>query len=368
MVKRNILLNPGPVTTEDTVKQALVIPDICPREKEFGNLIQEIRRDLVRIAGGNENYSSILFAGSGTAAMESVISSVVPPNKKILILINGEYGIRFAQIAKTYNIETLELKFEYGKKIDLKKYEETLQGDPDIACIAATHHETTVGILNPIEKIGAIAKNYGKIFIVDTISSFAGVNFNIIDFNIDFMMSTSNKCIQGMAGVSFIICKKAELLKINKWKARNYYLDLHSQYRYLEENNQTRFTPPVQVIYALKQAITEFFEEGAENRFKRYKENYYILKHGLRKLGFIFLMKDDVEESNLLTTIYYLNHPNFDFNILHDKLYERGYTIYPGKITDKPTFRIAVMGAIFPKDIKNFLNSLKEVLKEMKTI
>lgn len=366
MVKRNILLNPGPATTTDSVKNALVVPDICPREIEFGNLISEIRKDLVKIVGGDENYTSILFVGSGTAAMDGTISSVVPPNKKILILINGAYGIRFAEIARTYNIEVVELKFEFGKKIDLDKYEQKLSQDEDITCVAVTHHETTVGILNPIKKIGAIAKKYGKTFIVDTVSSFVGVYINIREFKIDFMMSTSNKCIQGMAGVAFVICKIKSLINTKEFKPRNYYLDLYSQYEYLEKNHQTRFTPPVQVIYALKQAINELFEEGMENRIKRYEENYQVLKKGLKNLGFKFLMRDDVEESKILTTIYYLNHTNFDFNTLHDKLYERGFTIYPGKITDLDTFRIAVMGAIDQNDIKNFLIALKNVLEEMK--
>lgn len=366
MVKRNILLNPGPITTTDTVKKALVVPDICPREEEFGNLMQETRRDLVKIAGGDEKYTSILLAGSGTAAMDSVISSVVPYGKRLLILINGAYGIRFAEIARAYNIDIVELKFKFGKKIDLKRIEPILESDPNISCIAVTHHETTVGILNPIKKIGAIAMKYGKTFIVDTISSFAGVPINIKDFNIDFMMSTSNKCIQGMAGIAFIICKTESLKKLKSIKARNYYLDLYAQYVNLEKYNQTRFTPPVQIMYALKQAIKEFYEEGAKNRIQRYKENYQVLKEGLQKLGFKFLMGEEVEESNLLTTIYYLNHQNFDFFTLHNKLYERGFTIYPGKITDKDTLRIAVMGAINTQDIKDFLKNLKEVLKEMK--
>lgn len=368
MVKRNILLNPGPATTTDSVKNALVVPDICPREKEFGDLIQEIRKDLVKIAGGDENYTSILFAGSGTATMDSAISSVVPPNTKILILINGAYGIRFAEIARTYNIGVVVLESEIGKKINLDQLEKILKKDKDISCIAVTHHETTVGILNPIKEIGEISKRYGKIFIVDTVSSFAGVPIDIKKFNIDFMMSTSNKCIQGMAGLAFVICKKAALENLKEIKPRSYYLDLYSQYESLENNNQTRFTPPVQVTYALKQAIKEFFEEGAKNRIKRYRENYLVLKEGLKELGFKFFMGPDVEESNILTTIYYLDHPNFDFNILHDKLYERGFTIYPGKITDKDTFRIAVMGAINSQDIRNFLIVLKEVLINMKNL
>ncbi|MFX0069901.1 MAG: 2-aminoethylphosphonate aminotransferase [Candidatus Hermodarchaeota archaeon] len=368
MTKRNILLNPGPATTTDSVKNALVVPDICPRENEFGNLMQEIRNDLVKIVNGDENYTSILLAGSGTAAMDSTISSVVPYNKKILIIINGAYGIRFADIAKTYNIETVELEFEFGRKIELDKVEKILKEDNNISCVAVTHHETTVGILNPIKEIGEFCKKYDKTFIVDTISSFAGVTIDIKEDNIDFMMSTSNKCIQGMAGVAFVICKKSKLEKLKNVKARSYYLDLFNQFNYLEKNNQTRFTPPVQILYALKQAIKELFKEGLENRVNRYRENYQELKEGLKKLGFRFLMSKDVKESNILTTIYYLDHPNFDFNILHDKLYERGYTIYPGKVTKLDTFRLAVMGAINKQDIKSFLINLEQVLKEMNII
>jgi len=366
MVKRNILLNPGPATTTDTVKQAQVVPDICPREEEFGNIMLEIRKDLVKIAGEDNNYTSILFASSGTAVMESVICSVVPPEKKILIINNGAYGERLTQIAKTYKIDTVELVAEWGNKIDLDELRCLLNQNSGISCVAVIHHETTVGMLNPIKEIGVIAKDADCTFIVDTISSFAGVPFSMKECNIDFMMSTSNKCIQGIAGVAFVICKKSELEKIKKYPKRSFYLDLYSQYEYLENKKQMRFTPPVQIIYALRQAIKEFFEEGTINRHRRYKKNYAILIDGLRKKGFEFFLEDDVEQSNLLTTLVEPNHQNFDFEAFHDKLYKRGFTIYPGKLKDENTFRIAVIGAIDYTDIKKFLNALDEVLDELK--
>jgi len=365
MVKRKILLNPGPATTTDSVKQAQIVPDICPREEEFGNLMKDIRNNLVKIAEGDENYTSILFAGSGTAVMDSVINSVVPPNKKVLIISNGSYGERLVKIAHTYEIECHELKYDWGNKIELDEVKSILEQEKDISCIGVIHHETTSGILNPIEEIGKIAKEYNCTFIVDTISSFAGVPFSIKECNIDFMMSTSNKCIQGMAGVAFVICKKSELERIKNYPKRSFYLDLYSQYDYLERNSQTRFTPPVQVMYALKQAITEFFEEGAENRYSRYKKNYQTLLDGLRERGFNIFLKDDVKHSNILVTINEPNHPNFDFKVFHDKLFEKNFTIYPGKLKNKRTFRIAVMGAIDYNDIKKFLKTLNEVLNEM---
>ncbi len=364
-VERKILLNPGPSTTTDTVKEALIVPDICPREKEFGAIMQDIRENLVKIVGGGDNYTSVLFGGSGTAAMEATICSVISPIKKILIINNGAYGTRMIEIAKTYNIPFIELKFDESQKIDSDRIKQVLEWDKHIGYVAVVHHETTTGILNPIEEIGKLAKENNCVFIVDTISSFAGVPFGIKECNIDFMISTSNKCIQGMAGVAFVICKKSELEKIKEYTPKSFYLDLYTQYKYLEETGQTRFTPPVQVIYALKQAIKEFFDEGVGNRYNRYKRNYLVLTKGLSKMGFKFLLKDDVEHSQLLTTVFEPDDSNFSFDVLHDKLYEKGFTIYPGKLSNKNTFRIAVMGAIDHKDIEKFLSVLRDVLKEM---
>jgi len=363
-VKRNILLNPGPATTTDTVKYAQVVPDICPREEEFGGLMNGIRSDLVKIAGGDKNYTTVLFGGSGTAAMDSVISSVVPPMKKILIINNGAYGERMTKIAETYNIDFIELKFEWGTKIHLEKVKSTIQKEDNLACIAMVHHETTTGMLNPVSEIGEITKNNNCTFIVDTISSFAGTPFSIKDHNIDFMMSTSNKCIQGIPGVAFVICKKSELEKIKNYPKRSFYLDLYSQYDYLEKNKQMRFTPPVQTMYALRKAIDEFFKEKAENRYKRYFENWKTLVKGMEKLGFKKILNND-EESHILTTFLEPKDENYDFKKMHDLLYEKRFTIYPGKLGDEKTFRLANMGAINKKDVEGFLIALDEALKEM---
>lgn len=363
-IKRNILLTPGPATTSDSVKYAQVVPDICHREKEFTDILREIRADLVRIVkGGAEDFTSVLFGGSGTAVMDAIINSVVPEGKKLAVIVNGAYGERLVKIAGAYRIPCLEIKFNSGERIDLLRVEEVLNNDPLIACVAIIHHETTTGILNPVKKVGQICREKGIVFIVDSISSFAGIPIDIQEFNIDFMMSTSNKCIQGIAGIAFVICKIAELEKIKNYPARSFYLNLYNQYKYIEETGQTPFTPPVQVVYALRQAIKEYFEEGEENRYRRYAENYEILKNGLMKMGFKFLL-DEKDESKILMTIYEPDTPAYNFDEMHDFLYKRGFTIYPGKITDKKTFRLASMGAIYPEDISNFIKSLKDFLEK----
>lgn len=364
-IKRNILLNPGPATTTDSVKWALVVPDICPREKEFCEVVREIRTDLVKIAGGDETYTCVLFAGSGTSVMDAAINSVVPPGKKIVIINNGAYGERMVKIAQAYNLDLVEIKYEPGAKIDLAEVSETLKNDRQIACLAMVHHETTTGLLNPIKEVGKIVKENGCTFIVDTISSFAGIPIDIKDCQIDFMMSTSNKCIQGMAGVAFIICKKDELDKLKDYPPRSFYLNLYNQYQYFEQTGQSQFTPPVQILYALRQAIKEYFAEGGVNRYRRYTENWKVLRQGLLDLGFkLFHQAED--ESHILLTVYDPELPGYSFEAMHDYLYERGFTIYPGKIGNKNTFRIANMGAINAKDIKRFLKVLKTYLDSIK--
>lgn len=364
-VKRNVLLNPGPATTTDSVKRALVVPDICPREKEFCEVVQEIRNGLVEIAHGDESYTCILFTGSGTSVMDSTINSVVPPGKKIAIINNGAYGERMVKIAQAYNLDFVEIRYEYGGKINLTEVAETLKKDKNIACLAMIHHETTTGLLNPIKEVGEIAKENNCVFIVDTISSFAGIPINIRDYKIDFMMSTSNKCIQGMAGVAFIICKKAELEKLKDYPPRSYYLNLYNQYQYFEKTGQSQFTPPVQILYALKQAIIEYFQEGEINRYHRYTENWKVLRQGLLDLGFK-LFHEAADESHILLTVYDPELVNYNFEVMHDYLYTKGFTIYPGKIGNKNTFRLANMGEIDTKDIKQFLKVLATYLESIK--
>ena len=373
-ISRNILLNPGPATTTDTVKKAMVAPDICPREDEFKRLMARIRRDLVLAAGADcRNYTAVLFAGSGTAAMDSAINSAVAPGGSIAVIVNGAYGERMCDIARAYGIGCLKIDFGPGGKIvparvkeQIARYnEESLKtGRGALSCLAVIHHETTTGILNPIEAIGSIAKEYGLTYIVDAISSYAGMPIDIEKTGIDFMLSTSNKCIQGMAGAAFVICARPALEKIKDYPKRSYYLDLYGQYKYFEEKGETRFTPPVQVLYALKQAIEEYFTEGgAAARYARYSQSWRVLRAGLVRLGFR-LFHEETDESRILLTVYEPSDPRYDFDNMHDFLYERGFTIYPGKIGKTKTFRLANMGAIDKDDIADFILVLGEYLKK----
>ena len=357
-IKKNIILTPAPATTTDSVKYAQVVPDICPREKEFGEIMEGIRKDLVKVVHGNDKYTSVLLTGSGTSVMDCVINSVIPKHGRLLILENGAYGVRIEEIAKSYGINTISIKTDWGTPIRINAIEHCFRDYPDITAVAIIHHETTTGILNDIETIGKIVKKYKKTYIVDTISSFGGIPINIKEIKADYIMGSANKCLQGMPGISFVIAKKSELKKIKKYPVRSYYLNLWRNYNYFEKKGQTPFTPAIQCIYALKQALKEYFKEREEARYLRYKVNWIILRIGMRRLGFTAFLPIELE-SGIVSTFY--EPKKFDFNKFHDKLKQKGFTIYPGKLTNEKTFRLGNIGNINGKDIDNFLKVVKKV-------
>lgn len=367
-VKRNILLNPGPATTTDTVKNAQVVPDICPRELEFGELTLSVRNDLIRAAGGEKNHTCVLLTCSGTGGVEACLTSVVPHDKKVLVLSNGAYGERMEKICDGYRIEHIDYSQEWGQPLNLGAVEELVKKHQgEISHLAFVHHETTVGILNPLDEISALAGKYHIETIVDAMSSFAGMKIDVEESGIHYLVSSSNKCIQGMAGISFVIANLQSLLRTKDIKPRNFYFNLLENHLYLEKNKQFRFTPPVQTLYALRQAVTEYFEEGPEKRFARYASMYEILRKRIRELGLKFLV-DEKHHAKLLTAIMDPASPRYSFNEMHDYLLERGFTIYPGKVGNINTFRLSNMGAIYPKDIEDFLKAFEEYLRMQKII
>lgn len=367
-VKRNILLNPGPATTSDTVKNAMVVPDICPRELEFGELTLSVRNDLIKAAHGEGTHTCVMLTSSGTGGVEACLTSVIPHDKKVLILNNGAYGERMQKICDAYEVAHIDYNQEWGFPLDLNVVEKFLaENAKDLSHMAFIHHETTVGILNPIPELSKLAAKYNVEIIVDAMSSFAGMDINVKRDNIQYLVSSSNKCIQGMAGISFVFCNLESLAKTKNYKKRNFYFNLLENHNYLEKNKQFLFTPPVQTLYALRQAVTEYFQEGPENRYARYASMYEIMKKKVQELGFKFLV-DEKHHAKLLTAIMDPASPNYSFNEMHDYLFERGFTIYPGKVGNKNTFRLSNIGQIYPEDIQNFLVVFEEYLRIKKII
>jgi 2-aminoethylphosphonate aminotransferase len=363
--ERKILLNPGPLTTSDRVKLALVAADICPREKEFGDFVGGILHDLKRVIHGEESYEAILFGGSGTAAVEAVISSAASEKAAILILDNGAYGDRMHRIARVYYPASgiVHFKKSHTEPITHEDLDPILKANPSIRHVGLVHHETTTGMLNPAPAILKRIQKHGARIILDAMSSYGGIPIDLRHDAYDFVISSANKCLQGMPGASFVICRREALFETRDNTPKNLYLNLWQEYEHFKKNNQTRFTPPVQVIYALGEALKEFFEEGQTARHHRYIESWKTLTDGVKSLGFKLLLKEKYQ-SRLLTAIREPEDSHYSFDGMHDYLKERDITIYPGKTSEGSTFRIANIGAIDRRDMLRVIDVLRQYLDD----
>ena len=365
-IKRNVLLNPGPSTTTDTVKLAQIVPDICPREKEFADIMAPMRDDLVRIVHGDtKEYTAVLFCGSGTICIDIALNSLLDAGKKALIINNGAYSQRACDICSYYGMPLIEQKQPLDEKPDLQKIEDTLKENPDIGYVYVTYHETGTGLLNPVREIGALAHRYGAFLITDTTSAYAMIPINVYDDNIDFCMASAQKGIMGMTGLSYIIGRRDIIERSKSFPKRSYYCNLYMQYEYFEKTGEMHFTPPVQTIYATIQALKEYFAEGEEAKFERHRRVYEAIHKGLDVLGFKTVIDPKIE-SGLVVSVAYPDDPNWSFEKVHDYCYDRGFTIYPGKISTTHTFRLCALGAIDVKDIEDFFVVLGEALKFFK--
>ncbi len=363
-IKRNILLNPGPSTTTDSVKMAQVVPDICPREKEFGGLMKGLREDLVKIVHGDlDEYTSVLFCGSGTINIDVVINSLLPEGKKVLVINNGAYSTRAVEVCQYYGLPHIDLRFPVDRLPDLNEVEETLKNNPDIGLVHTTHNETGTGILNPIREIGALAHKYGAIFTVDTTSTYAMRPINVHEDNVDFCMASAQKGLMAFTGLSFVVGRKSVIEESKNYPKRSYYCNLYMQYDFFERTGEMHFTPPVQTIYAVIQALKEYWAEGEEAKWARHTRVFNAINDGLNELGFRQVIKPEWR-AGLVSSAVYPDDPNWDFEKIHDYCYERGFTIYPGKISTANTFRLCALGAIDEQDIKDFFVTFKSALDE----
>ncbi len=363
-IKRNILLNPGPSTTTDTVKMAQVVPDICPREKEFASLMKGLREDLVKIVHGDpEKYTSVLFCGSGTINIDVCLNSLLPENKKVLIVNNGAYSERAVEICRYYGLPHIDLQFPADQLPDLALVERTLAENEDIALVHTTHNETGTGILNPVRELGELAHRYHAVFTVDTTSTLAMRPIDIEADNIDFCMASAQKGLMAMTGLSFIIGNREIIERSGSYPKRSYYCNLFLQYDYFEKTGEMHFTPPVQTIYATLQALKEYFAEGEEEKWNRHTRVFNAIHEGLDKLGFKDLIRREWQ-SGLVVSVLYPDDDNWDFEKVHDYCYERGFTIYPGKVARTNTFRLCALGAIDEQDIRDFFEVLEEALRQ----
>lgn len=364
-IRRNVLLNPGPATTTDTVKMAQIVPDICPREKEFADRMAQFRKDILGVVHADPNeYTSVLFCGSGTICIDVCVNSLLPEGRKMLIVDNGAYSSRAAEVCRCYGLPHIDLKSSVNDIPDLKAIEEALEADSDIAVVYCCHHETGTGVLNPIREIGAAAHRHGAILIADTTSSLGMIPIDVERDNIDFCMASAQKGIMAMTGLSFVIGKTAEVVKSKDYPVRSFYCNLYQQYAGFEKNGEMRFTPPVQTVYAALQGLKEYYEEGETPKYERHLRVNKAIHEGLAKLGLKEAIRPEIQ-SGLVVSVLYPEDPRWDFGKVHDYCYERGFTIYPGKISTSDTFRLCSLGAIDENDIKDFFAVFTEALDKL---
>ncbi|MCW5907031.1 MAG: 2-aminoethylphosphonate--pyruvate transaminase [Chitinophagales bacterium] len=365
MKKDKLLFTPGPLTTSATVKEAM-LRDLGSRDFEFIQTVQFVREKLLAVGevSKSEGYEAVIMQGSGTFGIESVISSVIPASGHLLIVVNGVYGERISTMAKVHGIQQTKLMFDENEVPDVSKIEAAIDADKSITHLAVIHCETTTGIINPIEAIGDLCSAKGICYIVDAMSSFGAVPLNVKKTKIDFLISSSNKCIEGVPGFSFIIARKESLLTC-EGQARSLSLDLFAQWKGLEADGQFRFTPPTHSLLAFAQALRELEEEGSViGRAQRYKSNFETLLRGMKALGFKEYLEEE-KRGYIITCFHYPEHPNFDFKKFYEFLNEKGFVIYPGKLSRVNCFRIGNIGRITTTDVQQLLEAIRVTLAEM---
>ncbi|WP_421693177.1 2-aminoethylphosphonate--pyruvate transaminase [Aestuariivirga sp.] len=357
------LLTPGPLTTSRTVKAAM-LADWGSRDIGFRSIVADIRNGLLGLAGCDDTYECVIMQGSGTFAIEAALGAFCPKaDAKTLVVANGAYGDRAASILTRLGRPVVKIDKGDSAAPSAEEVAATLDADPAISHVWVIHCETTSGIVNPIEEIARVVKTRGKIYMVDAMSSFGAVPLNMA-VGMDVMVSSSNKCIEGVPGFSYVLVKRHMLLG-SRGMSHSVVLDLYEQWKGLEANGQFRFTPPTHALAAFHQAMREHAEEGGvAARGARYQRNARILIQGMRDMGFSTLLSDN-EAGPIIQTFLTPRDPNFDFEQFYEDLRTRGFAIYPGKLTRRPSFRIGTIGKVDETVMHAVLKAIQEVLTEM---
>jgi len=360
-----LLFTPGPLTTSASVKQAM-LRDLGSRDSEFIEMVARVHEKLLTIAGVSkqQGYESILLQGCGTFGLEAVVGCALPPDGRLLVVTNGAYGTRLSQLASALGIEHELLRFAENEQVDPNRVEAALRADRSLTHLSVVHCETSTGMMNPVGEVCRVAREQGCVSIVDSMSAFGGVPLDLSEWGADFLVSSSNKCIEGVPGFSFVLCRRDSLLA-TEGQARSVSFDLLAQWRGIERNGQFRFTPPTHVILAFDQALRELKQEGGvAGRSKRYAANQRRLIDGMRTLGFSEFLPEQLQ-GPIITAFRHLEHPRFEFEELYRCMSERGFVIYPASLADVDCFRIGSIGRIDESDIAAMLEALEDSLEAM---
>ena len=356
------LLTPGPLTTSMTTKEAM-LHDWGSRDKKFIDLNSSIRESLVKLIDGEDNYQCVPMQGSGTFAVESMVSSLTSKDSKILILINGAYGQRMKKMCTYLNRDFIEYEVAEHEVHELIKIEELIDNN-NLTHVFTVYCETTSGILNPIEDIAKLVESKKLSLFIDAMSAFGALPLSAKNVSFDAVAASSNKCLEGVPGVGFILVKN-NVIQNAKGNSHSLSLDLYDQWQAMEKNKQWRFTPPTHVLAAFSQAIKEHEKEGGvQGRYNRYKNNCDIICNGMKELGFEQLLPKNLQ-APIIITFKQPNDSNFNFDKFYNALSDKNFLIYPGKLTVAETFRIGCIGDLNENDMKETLSAVKEVIQEL---
>jgi len=358
-----ILLTPGPLTTRPETRAAMS-RDWGSRDEGFIALTAEMRRRLLSVANGAGSHVAVPLQGSGTFIVEATIGTLVGRADKLLVLVNGAYGERIAAIARRLRLPHEILTWEEWQPVDAARVEQTLASQPAITHVAMIHCETTTGLLNPLEEVAAVVARHGKKLLLDAMSSFGALPIDLARTPVTAVMASSNKCLEGTPGLGYALIEQS-VLAAAKGNSPSLSLDLHDQWRGLEGNGQWRFTPPVQVVAALVEALRLLEAEGGpEARLARYRRNCRILVEGMGRLGFRLFL-DPAHQAPIIASFHYPTDRPFSFEGFYQALAARGFVIYPGKLSKAESFRIGCIGAVEPADFHRLLAAVGDVMKEI---
>lgn len=364
MARDKLLFTPGPLTTSASVKQAM-LRDLGSRDAEFIAVVAEIRRRLLELGGvAGRGYEAVLVQGSGTYGLEAVVGSAIPSGGKLLVLANGAYGRRLAEMARRLHISVSVQEGPEDEPADAARLDRALVADPAVTHVALVHCETSSGIVNPAEAVGAVVARRGRVFLLDAMSSFGGMGLDLEAAGVDFLVSSANKCIEGVPGFALVLARRERLLEA-EGRARSLSLDLVAQWRGLEADGQFRFTPPTHALLAFRQALRELEAEGGiPARGARYRESQQALVAGMEALGFVPYLPSPLQ-GPIITSFRCPADPAFRFGDFAARLADRGLVIYPGKLTRADCFRIGSIGRLGVTEVRRLLAAVAEVLREL---
>ncbi len=357
------LLTPGPLTTSSSVKRAM-LRDLGSRDREFIAVTQRIREALLGLVDGHGSHECVPRQGSGTFAVEAMIGTFVPTDGKLLILVNGAYGKRIARICEYLGRDHRIIETPEHRSLDVLALDNVLTADADISHVAVVHCETTTGILNPLGAVADVVASHCRGLLVDAMSSFGAIPIDARRVSFDALAASSNKCLEGVPGVGFCIARRDALQK-TRGNSPSLCLDLHDQWHAMADNRQWRFTPPTHCLLALDQALEEFIAEGGvAGRGARYRRNHRLLVDGMRQLGFETLLPDGLQ-APIIVTFLSPADARFEFDAFYQGLRQRGFVIYPGKLTSADTFRVGCIGHLGETQMTAALAAVREVLDEL---